>query len=117
MAPARTEEPISWSTETVNERSILKGRPRNIDPIDAIKFDENLQPKHYNIIGTHEDSKILFTDVKILDSTGAEPYHGDVLIEGEPEVSIRKDVNLVLILSRRVDHRCWRSPKCRIVED
>ena len=33
--------------------------------------------------GTKSDSKILFTDVDILDSTGAEPYHGDVYIEGE----------------------------------
>lgn len=33
--------------------------------------------------GTHPDSKILFLDVNILDSTGREPYMGDVLIEGE----------------------------------
>ena len=83
MAPARIEEPpVSWSTETDNGKSTFKGRPRNIGPIDALKFDENLQPKHYDIIGTHPDSKILFLDVNILDSTGKEPYHGDVLIEG-----------------------------------
>jgi hypothetical protein len=41
-----------------------------------------LQPKEYTIFGTHADSKILFSDVNILDSTGREPYRGDVLIEG-----------------------------------
>lgn len=87
MAPARIEEPVSWSTETsetVNGKSEFKGKPRNIEWIDAIQFDQSLQPKRYDIAGTHEESKILFTDVNILDSTGAEPYHGDVLIEGEP---------------------------------
>ncbi|KZT28207.1 isoaspartyl dipeptidase-like protein [Neolentinus lepideus HHB14362 ss-1] len=42
-----------------------------------------LQAKNYSIAGTHPDSKILFLDVDILDSTGREPYMGDVLIEGE----------------------------------
>ncbi|TFK53070.1 isoaspartyl dipeptidase-like protein [Heliocybe sulcata] len=42
-----------------------------------------LQPKNYIMAGTHPDSKILFLDVNILDSTGSEPYMGDVLIEGE----------------------------------
>jgi imidazolonepropionase-like amidohydrolase len=34
-------------------------------------------------VGTRAESKVLFLDVNILDSTGREPYHGDVLIEGE----------------------------------
>ena len=41
-----------------------------------------LQPKNYEIAGTHPDSRILFRDVRILDSTGREPYPGDVLIKG-----------------------------------
>ena len=41
-----------------------------------------LQPKNYEIAGTHPDSRILFRNVKILDSTGREPYPGDVLIKG-----------------------------------
>ncbi|EPQ51840.1 amidohydrolase [Gloeophyllum trabeum ATCC 11539] len=42
-----------------------------------------LRPKNYQMAGTHPDNKILFLDVNILDSTGREPYMGDVLIEGE----------------------------------
>lgn len=60
-----------------------KGPPRNIENIDAISFDKALQPKEYRLLGTHPDSRILFTDVSILDSTGRDPFRGDVLIEGE----------------------------------
>lgn len=56
--------------------------PRNIGPISALRFEEKLRPKQYEIAGTHPDSKILFLDVSILDSTGRAPYRGDVLIEG-----------------------------------
>ncbi|KAK5178778.1 hypothetical protein LTR16_010757, partial [Cryomyces antarcticus] len=42
----------------------------------------------YEILGTHPESRILFTDVNILDSTGQEPYRGDVLIEGEHIVAV-----------------------------
>lgn len=58
------------------------GPPRNIQPINEVRFDEHLRPKSYEIFGTHPDSKILITDVRILDSTGRDPYLGDVLIEG-----------------------------------
>ena len=47
-----------------------------------MNFDPKLQPKNYEIAGTHPDSKILFVDVNILDCTGRMPYKGDVLIEG-----------------------------------
>ncbi|KAG0638209.1 hypothetical protein HOY80DRAFT_923177 [Tuber brumale] len=47
-----------------------------------------LQPKNYEIAGTHPDSRILFRDVRILDSTGREPYPGDVLIKGERIVEV-----------------------------
>jgi hypothetical protein len=82
MAPARIEPPVPWSTEADNAPSTHKGKPRNIGPIDALQFDSNLQPKEYKMFGTHPESKILFSDVNILDSTGREPYRGDVLIEG-----------------------------------
>ncbi|KAL4922146.1 hypothetical protein BDW62DRAFT_173012 [Aspergillus aurantiobrunneus] len=59
------------------------GAPRNVASIDQLQFDAKLQPKAYGIEGTHPESKILFTDVRILDATGKEPYHGDVLIAGE----------------------------------
>ncbi|KAL4739217.1 hypothetical protein BDV11DRAFT_205281 [Aspergillus similis] len=59
------------------------GPPRNIAYIDQLNFGKEVQPKPYNIAGTHPESRILFTDIKILDATGREPYHGDVLITGE----------------------------------
>jgi hypothetical protein len=82
MSPAREEPAVPWSTTTDLGESKHKGRPRNIDNIDAVKFADNLQPTEYTIFGTHEESRILFLNVSILDSTGAEPYRGDVLIKG-----------------------------------
>jgi imidazolonepropionase-like amidohydrolase len=35
------------------------------------------------MLGTHPSSRLLFTDVQILDSTGRTPYRGDVYVEGE----------------------------------
>jgi hypothetical protein len=89
MSPGRTEPEVSWPLEVNNPPSSYKGVPRNIENINAIKWDDNLQPKNYDVFGTHPESKILFLDVNILDSTGVEPYRGDVLIEGKcnPESS------------------------------
>ncbi|KAK0119357.1 hypothetical protein ONS95_010809 [Cadophora gregata] len=83
MAPSRTDDPLPSFSQASITSETYKGPPRNIENINAINFDKALQPKDYNILGTHPESKILFTDVKILDSTGKEPYQGDVLIEGE----------------------------------
>lgn len=84
MSPGRTEEPgVSWDTKTDNPPTTYEGFPRNVKWIDEISFDANLQPKKYDILGTHPESRILFLDVNILDSTGNEPFQGDVLIEGE----------------------------------
>lgn len=83
MAPSRNDEPTpSFSHNSINEEP-YKGLPRNVDNINAISFDKALQPKKYEILGTHPESRIIFTDVSILDSTGRDPYRGDVLIEGE----------------------------------
>jgi hypothetical protein len=76
MAPSKIEDLYQPSPK------VSAGFPRNIASIDALKFDANLQPKNYEIAGTNPESKILFLDVNILDSTGREPYLGDVLIEG-----------------------------------
>ncbi|CAM1504602.1 Fc.00g021930.m01.CDS01 [Cosmosporella sp. VM-42] len=57
--------------------------PRNIAYIHKLKIDPDLQPTKYEINGTHPETRILFVGVRILDSTGREPYLGDVLIEGE----------------------------------
>lgn len=83
MAPARTLDEVSWPTDTNKHSSHYQGSPRNVDHINEIQWDRSLQPKQYEICGTDPDSKILFLNVNILDSTGAEPYKGDVLIEGK----------------------------------
>ena len=80
MAPARISEP--W-TSPAHQPEPYDGPPRNIAYIDAVKFDESLQPKNYEILGTHPDSKLLFVDVNILEATGKLIYQGDVYIEGE----------------------------------
>lgn len=71
----------SWPTVDVEPQS-YHGPPRNLKSINEIEWDEALQPKKYEIFGTHPESRILFLDVNILDSTGNEPFRGDVLIEG-----------------------------------
>lgn len=53
-----------------------------MNPHDVVQFDKKLTPKRYEIKGTDPSSKILFTDVNIIDSTGADPFRGDVYIEG-----------------------------------
>ncbi|KAH7411516.1 isoaspartyl dipeptidase-like protein [Cadophora sp. MPI-SDFR-AT-0126] len=83
MAPSRTDDPLPSFSQTDAVREPYVGQPRNIENINAISFDKALQPKHYDMLGTHPDSKILFTDIQILDSTGKGPFHGDVLIEGQ----------------------------------
>ncbi|KAK5689001.1 hypothetical protein LTS10_000981 [Elasticomyces elasticus] len=52
-------------------------------PHDHVRFDPSLKPKEYQIKGTSADSKVLFRDVNIFDSTGRQPYKGDVYVEGE----------------------------------
>jgi hypothetical protein len=83
MAPSRLDDPLPSFSQTSTAGEECQGRARNIANIDAIKFDKSLQPKKYELLGTHPESKILFTNVNILDSTGLDPYPGDVLIEGE----------------------------------
>lgn len=56
---------------------------RKLNPQDDLHFDPKLKPRTYHMEGTRSDSKVLFLDVSILDSTGADPYPGDVYIEGE----------------------------------
>lgn len=72
---------VSWS-KAAAEVEPYSGPPRNIQAIDAVQFDSSLTPKKYEIAGTKPDSRILIIDVNILDSTGKEPYKGDVLVEG-----------------------------------
>lgn len=87
MAPARAELPVSWAEIPMKP---YDGPPRNLASINELKFDESLKPKNYQMHSPHSESKILILDVNILDSTGKEPYHGDVFIEGKIE-NLRSD--------------------------
>jgi adenine deaminase len=95
MAPSRIDDdslPSFSQISTADEP--YNGPPRNVSNINALDFDKALQPKVYNMLGTHPESRILFTDVNILDSTGSDSYRGDVLIEGEKiaQVGVVRDV-------------------------
>lgn len=75
----------SWSVDDLDRTGTEKasgGVPKNVAYIENLKLDPNLQPARYEIAGTNPQSRILITDAKILDSTGREPYRGDVLIQG-----------------------------------
>ncbi|KAK4575156.1 hypothetical protein LTR86_001008 [Recurvomyces mirabilis] len=58
-----------------------------MNPHEKVHFAPKLKPKDYQIKGTDPGGKILFRDVNIIDSTGADPFKGDVYIEGQsPEL-------------------------------
>ena len=82
MAPAPIYDDIPW-TSPAYPINVYDGPPRNIAAIENVHFDPSLQPKNYEIAGTDPNSKLLFLDVNILDSTGRLPYRGDVLVEGK----------------------------------
>lgn len=54
-----------------------------MNPHDSIHFDPSLKPRDYHIKGTDPESKVLFRDVNIIDSTGRRPFKGEVYIEGD----------------------------------
>jgi hypothetical protein len=58
------------------------GKVDTMNPHDEVHFDPSLKPKDYTIKGTDPNSKVLFRDVNILDSTGADLFRGSVYIEG-----------------------------------
>ncbi|KAK5171458.1 uncharacterized protein LTR77_004603 [Saxophila tyrrhenica] len=59
------------------------GKVDTMNSHDYVQWDPSLKPKNYTMKGTDPNSKVLFRDVNILDSTGANPFKGDVYIEGE----------------------------------
>lgn len=61
---------------------------RKTYPHDHLHFDPKLKPKPHKVAGTSPDWKTLFLDVNIIDSTGREPYRGDVLVLGERIVAV-----------------------------
>jgi hypothetical protein len=79
----------SW--EGYHEKSTkgsYEGYSRNIAYIEGLKLDPNLAPTTYHIEGINPNSKIFFIGVNIIDSTGKEPFHGNVLIEGKSYSSL-----------------------------
>lgn len=104
MAPARTEDEVSWAMDPREPSDRYQGSPRNVKHINAIHWDKSLEPKHYEISGTDLGSKILFLDVNILDSTGSEPYRGDVLIEGERPIMRTADLSFRVVPSKILVH-------------
>ncbi|PQE16332.1 hypothetical protein CJF32_00006231 [Rutstroemia sp. NJR-2017a WRK4] len=84
MAQPSPKTNTSWSTASIEEPlQAYTGPPRNLAPINSIHFPSHLQPPSYSILGTPLSSQIFFLGVQILDSTGRDPYAGDVLITGE----------------------------------
>lgn len=77
--------PSTEGTSKVNRIHPPNGDTRRTQTFahESVHFDPSLKPKPYNIKGTDPHNKILFRDVKILDSTGRDPFVGDVYIEGE----------------------------------
>ena len=55
-----------------------------MNPHEQVHFHPSLKPKNYEIKGTDPNSKVLFRDVNIIDSSGSDPFKGDVYIEGKP---------------------------------
>ncbi|KIX06157.1 uncharacterized protein Z518_04131 [Rhinocladiella mackenziei CBS 650.93] len=93
MAPARIVEPkIPW-TSPAHQLEHYDGPPRNVAYIDSVHFDKSLQPKNYEILGTHPDSQVLFVDVNILEATGQPMYRGDVYIKGQRIKAVGKVEN------------------------
>lgn len=107
--PSSTINPeVSWA-HSMGNLEPYEGPPRNVQFIDAIKLDEKLKPNGYEIHGAHSEAKTLILDAQILDSTGKEPYRGDVLIEGEwPSLRSRIQANI----SQHSRRALYRSRKC-----
>ncbi|EMC96946.1 hypothetical protein BAUCODRAFT_147141 [Baudoinia panamericana UAMH 10762] len=85
MAPSAVDSK-GYMTSGINEHlanGTTGGKPDLMNPHDEVHFDPKLKPKQYQIKGTDPNSKILFRDVQIIDSTGRDPFKGDVYVEGE----------------------------------
>jgi len=85
MAPSAVDERGHMTNGVKGHQSNgVNGRKADTTfPHDFVHFDLKLKPKNYQIKGTDPNSKVLFRDVNIFDSTGRQPFKGDVYIEGE----------------------------------
>jgi len=66
------------------------------------KPDSRIQVPDISIKSTAQRSKIAFIDVNILDSTGSDPYRGDVLVEGQRIVSVGMKLPAKSLIGARV---------------
>ncbi|KAK4496382.1 hypothetical protein PRZ48_012362 [Zasmidium cellare] len=83
MAPSAVD-PRGHMTNGINgHKWQAPNKVDTMNPHDQVHFDPKLQPEAYHIKGSDPNSKILFRDVSIIDSTGRDAYRGDVYIEGE----------------------------------
>jgi hypothetical protein len=116
MAPHSNRTDSFTTADSHQKPKLTKATPpRNVEWIEQVEWDSSLQPKDYEIQGTHPDSKILFLNVNILDSTGREPYLGDVLIQGQRHASrSSKSINESINTNDRSNnHRRWDCTQCR----
>ena len=54
-------------------------------------------------------AKTLFTQVRVLDGSGADPFDGEVLVDREPEVKLYTETRQVVRFPVRPEH-CVDSP-------
>ena len=88
MAPSAVNGDAAVNGVNGHANGISGEHPKidTMNPHDSVHFDPSLKPKSYTIKGTDPNSKVLFRDVSIIDSTGADPFKGDVYIEGERRI-------------------------------
>ena len=114
MSSARIVEEKVPGVSSVHdeEENAYEEPPRNVAYIDHLEFPAELQPKNYEIEGTHPDSQILFLDVNILEATGRLLYRGDVLIKGSSETLL---MCTALTMFREANCVCRQCPQHRII--
>ncbi|KAL7923751.1 hypothetical protein ACQKWADRAFT_289209 [Trichoderma austrokoningii] len=97
--------PFSLDNAKATSDEPYRGPPRNVKPIQEYKVKPELLPPNYEIKGTDPNSKFLFVNVNIIDSSGREPYKGSVYIQGERivlvgyfpnEIELRGDPNVIV---------------------
>ncbi|TKA83477.1 hypothetical protein B0A55_00563 [Friedmanniomyces simplex] len=109
MAPSAVDE-RGHMTNGINGQKVNGnngGKADTLFPHDYVRFDSSLKPKDYQIKGTDPNNKVLFRDVNIIDSTGREPFKGDVYIEGERIKYVGEVPNI---------ERLEKDPKVRTVQ-
>ncbi|KAH7914913.1 dipeptidase [Hygrophoropsis aurantiaca] len=61
--------------------------------VNLTKPDPRLKTPSVEISGDREDTLVAFVNVNILDSTGRDPYRGDVLVKGQRIISVGRKLS------------------------